>query len=67
MDRTTGKTATPPAEPASRLPLDLDEDPADESIYSLGYRARGGAVVADHRPTTPAEPATPTNPGTSRT
>lgn len=67
MDRTTGKTAPPAAEPASRLPLDLDEDPADESIYSLSYRARAGSVVADQRPaTTPAEPAASTNGNTGR-
>ncbi len=60
MDRPPAKSITPPTEPAGRLPLDLDEDPADESIYSLGYRARAGAVVADSRPATPAEPASPT-------
>lgn len=65
MDRPNGKTTMPPAEPAARLPLDLDEDPADESIYSLSYRARGGAVVADHRPAAPVEPA-PASPVTSR-
>lgn len=57
MDRSIPEILTPPAEPAVRLPLDLDEDPADESIYSLGYRARVGAVVADQRPAVSPEPA----------
>lgn len=54
MDRHVPEIGTTPAEPTVRLPLDLDDDPADESIYGTSYRARAGVVVADPRPA--AEP-----------
>ncbi len=64
MDRSTPSSKRPVAEPAIAPPLDLDEDPGDESIYSLSYRARVGVVVRDTagqgRPAgdgPPAEPA----------
>jgi hypothetical protein len=40
-------TQSPAAEPVARLPVDLEEDPADESIYSTAYRLRIGAVLRD--------------------
>ncbi len=47
MDRSAPSSKRPAAEPATLAPLDLHEDPGDESIYSLSYRARVGAVVGD--------------------
>jgi hypothetical protein len=48
MDRPTLRTALPAAEPGrSLLPLDLELDYEDDSIYGLSYRARVGAVVTD--------------------
>lgn len=54
MDRSTLRTALPAAQPGTLLPLDLDEDPADESIYGMGYRARVGVVVSDRPAPQPA-------------
>lgn len=47
MNRSAPYPKKPVAEPAVPLPLDFDEDPGDESIYSLSYRARVGVVVRD--------------------
>ncbi len=75
MDRSTPPSSQPALElpaPLARdpVPLDIDEDPADESIYSLGYRTRVGVIVrdptgaqapADQAPLADAEPV-PTAP-----
>ncbi len=62
MDRATPEIIKKPSvETAARLPLDLDEDPADESIYGNGYRTRVGVVVADSRPPAVAEAAPATS------
>lgn len=47
MDRSTPRSLSPAAEPQAPLPPDIDDDPADESIYGTGYRTRVGAVVRD--------------------
>jgi hypothetical protein len=56
MDRSTDRSTPPSLQPLVEppaplpldpLPLDIDEDPADESIYSMGYRTRIGVVVRD--------------------
>ena len=54
MDRPVLRTAPPAAEPRDLLPPDLDEDPADDSIYGMGYRARVGVVVSERPAPQPA-------------